>query len=129
MRWIFWFLVSKLSVKKAIANVAIPLAGGNLPGLVSNLTSSAINKSDRKIIAKEHARARKGFTFFTSNEDINDIIKVKKSLEDSGILLDGVTKAVKYEIKKRRIYWSFVSTFSCFINTTSKFLSSKRYKW
>ena len=34
------------------------------------------------------------------NEDRNDIIKVLKSLEDSGILIDRVTETVKYEIKK-----------------------------
>ena len=34
--------------KKALANTAIPLARDKLPGLVSNLTSSAINKFDRK---------------------------------------------------------------------------------
>ena len=36
------------SGKEPITNVAIPLARNNLPGLVSNLTSSAINKFDRK---------------------------------------------------------------------------------
>ena len=30
--------------KKALTNVAIPLARDNLPGLVSNLTLNAINK-------------------------------------------------------------------------------------
>ena len=34
------------------------------------------------------------------NEDRNDIIKVLKSLEDSGILIDRVTETVKHEIKK-----------------------------
>ena len=32
---------------------------------------------------------------------MNDIIKVIKSLEDSGVLIDGVTETVKYEIKKQ----------------------------
>ena len=36
------------SGKEPITNIAIPLARNNLPGLVSNLTSSAINKFDRK---------------------------------------------------------------------------------
>ena len=36
-------------VKKTLANVAIPLVWDNLLGLVSNLTSNAINKFDRKI--------------------------------------------------------------------------------
>ena len=33
---------------------------------------------------------------------MNDTIKIKKSLEDSGVLIDGVTETVKNEIKKTR---------------------------
>ena len=32
---------------------------------------------------------------------MNDIIKIIKSLEDLGALIDGVTETVKYEIKKQ----------------------------
>ena len=32
---------------------------------------------------------------------MNDIIKIIKSLEDSGILIDGATETVKHEIKKQ----------------------------
>ena len=46
-------------------------------------------------------RAGKGFTLFISNEDMNDIIKVIKSLEDSDVLIDGVTETVTHEIKKQ----------------------------
>ena len=42
--------------KKALISIAIPLAKDNLPGLVSNLTPSAINKFDRKIIGKGYER-------------------------------------------------------------------------
>ena len=48
--------------KKAQTNIPIPLARDNLPGLVSNLTSSAINKFDRKISGRGAVRAGKGFT-------------------------------------------------------------------
>ena len=44
-------------------------------------------------------RAGKGFTLFISNEDINDFIKVIKSLEDSGVLIDRVTETVKPDKK------------------------------
>ena len=44
--------------------------------------------------------AGKGFTFFILNEDMNDIIKIIKSLEDSGILIHGVMETVKHEINK-----------------------------
>ena len=36
---------------------------------------------------------------FISNEDMNDIIKIIKSLEDSIVLIDGITETVKREIK------------------------------
>ena len=76
------------------------MARDNLPRLVSNLTSSVITKFDRKISGKGDVRAGKGFTLFISNEDINDIIKMIKSLQDAGVLIDKVTETVKDEIKK-----------------------------
>ena len=69
-------------------------------------------------------RAGKGFTLFISNEDMNDIIKFIKLLEDSGALIDGVTETVNHEIKKTRRWLSW----SC-VSTTSNFFSSKKYKW
>ena len=38
------------------------------------------------MIEKRAVRAGKGLTLFISNEDMNDIIKIIKSLEDSGVL-------------------------------------------
>ena len=83
--------------KKALRHIAIPLARDNFPGLVSNLTLNAINKFERKISGKGAVRAGKGFALFMSNEDLNDIIKIIKSLEDSGVLIYGVTEIVKHE--------------------------------
>ena len=51
---------------------------------------------------KELSEKEKEFTFFISNEDINDIIKTIKSL-DPGVLIDGVTDTVKDEIKNKRV--------------------------
>ena len=42
----------------------------------------------------------KGSTLLILNEDTNDIIKIIK-LEDLDVLTDGVTEAVKHEIKKQ----------------------------
>ena len=116
---------------KALINIAIPLARDNWSWLVSNLTSNAINKYERLVSGKGAVRTGKWFTLFISNEDVNYIIKIIKSLECSGILIDGVTETVKHEMKKTRmrISWSFVSTFSRFISVTSNFFSSKSYKW
>ena len=51
---------------------------------------------------KGAARAGKGFTFSISNEDMNDIIKIIKSLESSCVLIDGVTETVKDDIKNQK---------------------------
>ena len=87
--------------KKAITNIAISLARDNLPGLVSNLTLNATNKFGKEICGKEVVRAGKGFTLFILNGDTNDIIKIIKSLEDLGVLNDGVTETIKHEIKNK----------------------------
>ena len=89
--------------KKALTNVAIPLARDNLSGLVSSLNSSAVNKFAKKISGKGAVRARKGFILFISNKYVNDVIKIIKSLEDSGVLIDGVTDSGKHEIKNKNV--------------------------
>ena len=40
-------------------------------------------------------------TLIISNDEINDIIKIVKSLEDSGLLLKGVTETVQNEVKEQ----------------------------
>ena len=44
-------------------------------------------------------RAGKRFCLFILMEDMNDIIKIIKPLEDSGVLIDGVTETVKHVLK------------------------------
>ena len=88
--------------KNVITDRAILWAINNLPGLVSNLASNAINKLKRKISGKGAVRAGKGFTLFISNEDMNDINKIMKSLENSNVLIDRLTEKVNHEIKQ---YW------------------------
>ena len=41
-------------------------------------------------------------TLIISNDEINDIIKIIKSLEDSGLLLKGVTETVQNEVKEQK---------------------------
>ena len=45
--------------------------------------------------------AGKGFVLFILNEDMNDIIKIIKSLGYSNVLIDGITESLKTEIKKQ----------------------------
>ena len=41
-------------------------------------------------------------TLIISNKDMNDLIKIVKSLEDSGLLLKGVTESVQNEVKEQK---------------------------
>ena len=47
-------------------------------------------------------------TLIFSNDDLNDLLKAIKSLENSGILLDGITETVKNKVKKQK--GGFLST-------------------
>ena len=88
--------------KKALTNITILLARDNLPGLRSSLTANTIDRFERKVGGKGAVRVGKRFTLFILNEDVNDIIGIIKSLEDSGVvaeITDGVTEIVKDTIK------------------------------
>ena len=65
--------------KKALLDLAVPLAKDVLPKLAGEVTLSVLDKFNRK-------RAGKGFTSFISNEDMDDFIKIVESLEKSGLL-------------------------------------------
>ena len=52
-------------------------------------------------MGKGQREQKKGFILFISNNYIDDIIKIIKSLDDSSVLIDGVTETVKHEIKKQ----------------------------
>ena len=41
-------------------------------------------------------------TLIISNDEIEDIIKIVKSREDSGLLLKGVTETVQNEVKEQK---------------------------
>ena len=41
-------------------------------------------------------------TLIISNDEMNDIIKIVKSLEDSGVLLKGVSETIQHETKGQR---------------------------
>lgn len=73
-------------------SISISLARDHLPRLVSNLSSNAISnvidKAGRKINGKGAEKALRGFALFISNENVNDIIRNIKSLENSDVLID-----------------------------------------
>ena len=41
-------------------------------------------------------------TLIISNKDMDDLVKIVKSLEDSGLLLKGITESVQNEIKEQK---------------------------
>ena len=41
-------------------------------------------------------------TLIISNDEMNDILKIVKSLEDSGLLLKGVSETIQHESKEQR---------------------------
>ena len=59
--------------------------------------SSILDTFEIEINRKGAVRAGKVFTLFISNEDMDDIIKIRKleSLENSGLLIDCMTETVK----------------------------------
>ena len=77
--------------------VAMPLAKNVLAPLGMTAASSAI---DAEIQKKIHGSGTT--TLITSNEEMNDIMKIVQALEDSNILLKGVTKTIKNETKEQK---------------------------
>ena len=68
-------------------------------------SASAIDgPTQRKMSGQGVVRARKGNSLVMPNEAM-DIIRIVKSLANSGLLIDGVNETVKQEIKTRG--WSF----------------------
>ena len=80
-----------------IKNGIIPLAKSILIPLGLTAEASAAEAGiQKKILASRHNNTT---TLIISNNEMEDIIKIVKSLEDSGLLLKGVTEAVQNEVK------------------------------
>ena len=76
--------------------VATPLAKFVLVPLGITAAASAIDAGIQK---KIHGSGTT--TLIISNEEMNDIMKIVQALEDSNILLKGVTKTIKNETKEQ----------------------------
>ena len=65
-------------------------------------SASAIDgASQREMYSASVVKARNGIALAISNEDMNDIIRILKPLENSGVLIDGVNEALKHKIKNK----------------------------
>ena len=88
-------LLSKLA--GPLIKVALPLAKNILAPLGITVAASAIDAGIKK---KIHGSGTT--TLIISDEEMNDIMKIVQAPEDSNILLKGVTKTIKNEIKEQK---------------------------
>ena len=79
-----------------LMKVALPLAKNVLAPLGLTAAMSAIDGSIQK---KIHGSGNK---LIIEEEDMNDIMKIIEALENSGILLKGVSKTIENETKEQR---------------------------
>ena len=78
-------------IKPLAKTVLIPL------GLTA-AASAADAGIHKKILGSGHNNT----TLIISNDEINDVFKIVKSLEDFGLLLKGVIKTVQNEVKEQK---------------------------
>ena len=90
-------LLSKLA--GPLMKVAMSLAKNVLAPLGLTAAMSAI---DRSIQKKMHGSGSGAATLAIANEDMNDIMKIIEALENSGVLLKGVTKTIENEAKEQK---------------------------
>ena len=93
-------LLSKLS--GPLMKVALPLAKNVLAPLGLTAAMPAIDGSIQKTIHGSGATKGAGVKLVIEQEDMKDIMKIIKALENSGILLKGVSKTIKNETKEQR---------------------------
>ena len=75
----------------------MPLAKNVLAPLGLTAAMSAIDGSIKKKMLGSGTTP-----LIISNDEINDIIKIVKSLENSGVLLKGVSETIQHEAKEQR---------------------------
>ena len=80
------------AIKPLAKSVLIPL------GLTAVASAADVGIHKKNILGSGHNNT----TLIIPNEEINDIMKIVKFLEDSGLLLKGVTKTVQNEVKEQK---------------------------
>ena len=88
-------LLGKLA--RPLMKIAIPLAKNVSAPLGNAAVASAINAGIQKDV---HGSGN--MTLRISNEEMNDIIKIIQALENSNILIKGVTTTIKNETKEQK---------------------------
>ena len=85
-----------------LMKVALSLAKNVLTPLGLTAAMSAIDGSIQKKIHGSGATKGAGVKLITEQEDMKDIMKIIKALENSGISIKGVSKTIKNETKEQR---------------------------
>ena len=80
-----------------LMKVAMPLAKNVLGPLGLSAAMSAIDGSIKKKMPGSGAT-----TLIISNNEMDDILKIVQSLEESGVLLKGVSETIQHEAKEQR---------------------------
>ena len=89
-------LKTGLSLMKSVIK---PLAKSVLMPLGLTAAASAADAGiHKKILGSGHNNT----TLIISNDEMDDILKIIKSLEDSGVLLKGVSETIQHEAKEQR---------------------------
>ena len=82
-----------------IKNVIKPLAKSVLIPLGLTAAASAAEPGiHKKVLGSGHNNT----TLIISNDEMDDILKIVKSLENSGVLLKGVSETIQHEAKEQR---------------------------
>ena len=88
-----------------LKNVITPLAKSVLISLGLTAAASAADAGIHKKIlgsGRHSSSASHNTTLIISNKDMDDLIKIVKSLEDSELLLKEVTESVQNEVKEQK---------------------------
>ena len=80
-----------------IGNVLKPLANSVLTPLGSPLAASVTDASNHKKMFGSGAT-----TLIIPNEEMNDVMKIVKSLEESGLLIKSISERIKTEAKVQK---------------------------
>ena len=105
-----------------IKNVIKPLAKSVL--ILLGLTAAASTADagiHKKILGPDHNNT----TLIISNDEMDDILKIVKSLENSGVLLKGVRETIQHEAKEQR--GEFLSMLLGFLGAS--LLGDVRFIW
>ena len=86
-----------------IKNVIKPLAKSDLIPLGLTAAAAAADAGmHKKILGSSRSSAPKTTTLKISNGKMKDIVEIVKSLEDSGLLLKGVSETIQNEAKEQK---------------------------